>query len=44
MEGLLRGRTFRVRYTLLQYLYDRGLLEGYAASAFDEIMQMDYCG
>ena len=44
VEGVLRGRTFRVRYTLLQYLYDRGLLEDYAASAFDEIMAMDYYG
>lgn len=38
IEGVVRGRTFRVRYTLLQYLYDRGLLEDYAASSFDEIM------
>lgn len=38
VEGVMRGRTFRVRYTLLQYLYDRGLLEDYAASSFDEIM------
>ncbi|MBQ7859505.1 MAG: sn-glycerol-1-phosphate dehydrogenase [Faecalibacterium sp.] len=45
VEGVLRGRTFRRnRYTILQYLYDRGLLEEYAASAYDEIMQMDYCG
>jgi hypothetical protein len=30
-----------VRYTLLQYLYDRGMLEAYAASAFDDIMAND---
>ena len=42
VEGVLRGRTFRVRYTLLQYLYDRGLLEDYASTAFDDIMQNDY--
>ena len=42
VEGVLRGRTFRVRYTLLQYLYDRGLLEDYASTAFDDIMRNDY--
>ena len=41
MEGVRRGRTFRVRYTLLQYLYDRGLLEDYAATAYEEIMAQD---
>ena len=30
VEGILRGRTFRERYTILQYLYDRGELEKYA--------------
>ncbi len=39
-EGVLRGRTFRVRYTLLQYLYDHGLLEDYTATAFEETMQL----
>ena len=42
VEGVLRGRTFRVRYTLLQYLYDRGLLEEYADWAFDETMKYSY--
>lgn len=41
IEGVKRGRTFRVRYTLLQYLHDRGLLEDYASSAFDDIMAND---
>ena len=41
VEGVLRGRTFRVRYTLLQYLYDKGLLEEYADWAFNETMK--YC-
>jgi glycerol dehydrogenase-like iron-containing ADH family enzyme len=39
-EGVLRGRTFRERYTLLQYLYDRGQLEDYAESAYTETMDM----
>ncbi len=39
VEGVLRGRTFRERYTLLQYLYDKGLLEEYADWAFDECMK-----
>ena len=41
VEGVLRGRTFRERYTLLQYLYDRGELEEYADYAYDETMK--YC-
>ncbi len=39
VEGVLRGRTFRERYTLLQYLYDKGLLSEYAEWAFDECMK-----
>ena len=39
IEGIIRGRTFRVRYTLLQYLYDKGLLENYAEKTYDECMQ-----
>ena len=39
VTGVLRGRTFRVRYTLLQYLYDRGELEKYADWVFDECMK-----
>lgn len=42
VEGVMRGRTFRDRYTLLQYLYDRGELEDYAERAFDEVMQYNY--
>lgn len=41
VEGILRGRTFRVRYTLLQYLFDKGMLEEYADSIYDETMK--YC-
>ncbi len=39
VEGILRGRTFRVRYTLLQYLYDKGKLEEYAEYAYDKTME-----
>ena len=39
IEGVLRGRTFRERYTLLQYLFDRGELEEYATFAYDETMK-----
>lgn len=42
IEGVLRGRTFRVRYTILQYLYDRGELEAYAEKAFDETMKYNF--
>ena len=38
-EGVIRGRTFRERYTVLQYLYDRGMLEDYADYAFAETMK-----
>lgn len=38
VEGCLRGRTFRVRYTLLEYLYQKGLLEEYIESAYNEIV------
>ena len=44
IEGVLRGRTFRVRYTILQYLYDRGLLERYAAEAYDRVMHKHFYG
>lgn len=39
ITGILRGKTFRVRYTLLQYLYDRGELEEYADWVFEECMK-----
>ena len=42
IEGILRGRTFRVRYTILQYLYDRGELEAYADYAYEETMKYNY--
>lgn len=42
IEGVLRGRTFRVRYTILQYLYDRGELEAYAEYAYEETMKYNY--
>ena len=38
VEGCLRGRTFRVRYTLLEYLYRRGELENYIESAYNEVV------
>ena len=42
VEGILRGRTFRERYTILQYLYDRGKLEAYAEAVYDTVMKK-YC-
>ena len=42
IEGVLRGRTFRERYTVLQYLYDRGELEKYAEYAYGETMKYHY--
>lgn len=42
IEGVMRGRTFRVRYTLLQYLYDMGKLEEYAEYAFYETMKYNF--
>lgn len=42
IEGVLRGRTFRERYTILQYLYDRGELEEYAEYAFNETMKYNF--
>ena len=41
-EGILRGRTFRDRYTVLQYLYDHGRLEEYADSVYQTVMDK-YC-
>ena len=43
IEGILRGRTFRDRYTLLQYLYDRNRLEDYAARVYDPVMEKYFC-
>ena len=34
IDGIIRGRTFRVRYTLLQYLFDMGVLEEYSEYAY----------
>ena len=42
VEGVLRGRTFRERYTLLEYLYRLGKLEDYAENSFNEVME-SYC-
>lgn len=42
IEGVLRGRTFRERYTILQYLHDRGELEKYAEYAFEETMKYNF--
>ncbi len=39
VEGVLRGRTFRDRYTVLQYLYDNGKLEEYAGAVYDTVMK-----
>lgn len=41
-EGILRGRTFRDRYTVLQYLHDLGKLEEYADAVYEPVMQK-YC-
>lgn len=38
VEGCLRGRTFRVRYTLLEYLYQKGMLEDYIEAAYNEVV------
>ncbi|MEE1012805.1 MAG: hypothetical protein U0L92_00615 [Clostridia bacterium] len=38
VEGCLRGRTFRIRYTLLEYLYQRGGLEAYVEAAYNEVV------
>lgn len=42
IEGILRGRTFRERYTVLQYLFDLDLLENYAEYAFEETMKFNF--
>ncbi len=44
VEGVLRGRTFRDRYTVLQYLYDLGKLEDYAEYAYDAVMKQHFFG
>ena len=41
VEGCVRGRTFRVRYTLLEYLYKKGMLEEYIEHAYNEIIKND---
>ena len=38
VEGCLRGRTFRVRYTLLEYLYQNGKLEEYIEAAYKDVV------
>ena len=38
VEGCLRGRTFRVRYTLLEYLYQKGMLEEYIEAAYNDVV------
>ncbi len=42
IEGVLRGRTFRERYTVLQYLFDLGELEEYADYAYSETMKYNF--
>lgn len=39
INGCMRGRTFRERYTLLEYLYNKGLLYKYADAAYDELIK-----
>lgn len=39
VEGCLRGRTFRVRYTLLEYLYQKGMLEEYIECAYKQLVK-----
>jgi len=41
-EGVVRGRTFRERYTLLQYLYDNNMLDEYIEYAFEETMKYNF--
>ncbi|MBE7037017.1 MAG: sn-glycerol-1-phosphate dehydrogenase [Ruminococcaceae bacterium] len=40
VEGCQRGRTFRVRYTLLEYLYQQGELDAYIEAAYNEVMSL----
>ena len=42
IEGVMRGRTFRERYTLLQYLYDNNCLKKYAEYAYCETMKYNF--
>lgn len=42
VEGVIRGRTFRERYTLLQYLYDNNKLEEYADYAYTKTMEYHF--
>ena len=44
VAGILRGRTFRARYTILQYLYDLGKLEEYANAVYDTVMDRYFFG
>lgn len=44
VNGILRGRTFRQRYTLLQYLFDRNRLEEYAQEAYHSVMDRWFFG
>ena len=39
VEGCIRGRTFRERYTLLEYLYQKGLLEEYIEAAYNDVVK-----
>ncbi|MBO6159423.1 MAG: sn-glycerol-1-phosphate dehydrogenase [Firmicutes bacterium] len=38
VEGILRGRTFRKRFTILQYLHAQGILEEYARDVYPKVM------
>ena len=42
VQGILRGRTFRDRYTVLQYLYDKGMLEEYANDVYRTVMDKHF--
>ena len=44
LQGVLRGRTFRDRYTVLQYLYEQGKLEEYAKAAYEAVMKKHFFG
>lgn len=39
VDGCKRGRTFRVRYTLLEYLHKNGMLDEYIESAYKELIE-----
>lgn len=41
-EGVIRGRTFRKRYTLLEYLYNKNMLDEYTEYAYTKTMEYNF--